>query len=187
MYRGCVVAAALLLCGCVETGDPYPANWAQPVRLESCAGVSGLYRSAGELGGEPGSALKLYLMLAPDPGTNEGNANNVRTSAAIDRVEIASEEPKMLVFRFRDATQVMATLRFSALECAPEGVGIGTYSGDSRGRANPMTGPEHETLTLGKTADGALLVKRREQTAGSLVPVSVSSSDWIRFPAFGSP
>ena len=180
------VTAALLLCGCVESGESYPGNWAAPVRLASCADVAGLYRGTGERAGEPGSAVQLYLMLIPETEIREQNEARIRTGAAIDRIEIAIDRPNALVVRFRDATRVIATMDYPAQACGPDGVVVETYSGDARDNQNPLLGHQHEMLTLSKAADGALLVRRSEHTAGSFVPVSVSNSDWTRFPAFGS-
>ncbi len=176
------VMGIVLLCGPAR-GESYPRNWAAPAPMKNCADVVGLYQGSGEEAGEPTSALSLYSMLTPEPQTSEEGAKNAKTSALIDRVEIASDGPAALVLHFRGATGEIATLSYPARECGTEGAVIDTYSGETRGRDNPLTSREHETMTLGKAADGALIVLRHEHNSILFSPIGASSSTWVRYPA----
>jgi hypothetical protein len=182
MLRRALLAmtASLALCGCAN--QPYPQDWAAPVRTAGCAAVTGLYGGKGRE-----SAGQLYLLLGPVSESSQDDMKRIATVSAIDRVEIASDGPKTLVLHFRDATQEIATLRYPDAECGSDGVTVVYYAGMTRGRTNPLAGVEHDTATLSKAADGALIVRRHETDAGLVymfLPVGMSDSSWSRYPAF---
>jgi hypothetical protein len=181
LRRALLATAALLLCGCAS--QPYPQDWAAPVRTTGCAAVTGLYG-----GNREESAGVLYLTLVPEPDSSKEEEERHTTSAKIDRVEIAANGPKSLVLHFRDATQEIATLRYPDAECGSDGVTVTYYGGMTYGRTNPVAGYERDTATLSKAADGALIMRRHESAAGLVymfLPIAASDSRWSRYPAFG--
>lgn len=176
---GLLLLSGMTLHGCVSYPG-YPPGWAP---LESarqdCQSINGVYNNSGEWSRFRGSGSFLAFRLLRDlyPADLNIFSNDATLRDGVDRVEIVLTKAGKLTVTARDQDRVVKTREFFASKddyrCSDGKIEIAEF-------IVGLTGARQESVILGKSTDGALVVK--DGAAGMMLFVlPVAGNDWHRF------
>lgn len=164
----------LILTGCFSNHPPYPENWQETSKNNTCPALGGYYFSEGE-GNEGVSVVpSLYKLLI----------NNPLNLSPIDSIKINERDNILSVKAFsggelREEREIAVDVK----SCRNGFFQLDMPSQEGGVNRDGVVGYEWEKILLTKTPDGALIVRKDSGAVGIvlLIPVSGSAHEWYRY------